>query len=206
MEVDGASKVAESNSESAITKTVTESDEKIEATSTTAAADGDASQADTSDAAAPSTIEIDDSSDDSNNQKLPSAQSNDAAVTQNEEAKSTESPSASVVDNKVEVVEKAVEPAPTVADVPASAPASTPADDAKVNDDVAHADDKPNAPAKDAVSVNDANSKPQEAANGTKQTSDAIPAIKIDEANENEKKTEKLVACKCTHRSRMGAS
>lgn len=51
-------------------------------------------------------------------------------------------------------------------------------------------------PAAQTVAVNNANSKPQEAANGTKQTSVAIPAIKIDEANENEKKHEKLVTCK----------
>lgn len=201
MEVDGESKVAASNSESAITKTVTESDEKFEATSTTAAADGDAAKADTSDAAAaapPSTIEIDDSSDDSNNQKLPSAQSNDAAVTDSDEVKSKDVPSASVVEKNVEV---AVDPTPAAADGPpvSTAPVATPADDANVNDDAnaANADDKRNAPAKDAV--NDANSKPQEAANGTKQTSDAVPAIKIDEANDNEKKTEKLVACKCAH-------
>lgn len=48
-----------------------------------------------------------------------------------------------------------------------------------------------------AVIANDANSKPQEAANGTKPTSVVVPAIKIDEANDNEKKIEKVVACKC---------
>lgn len=51
-------------------------------------------------------------------------------------------------------------------------------------------------PPSQTVTVNDTNSKPQEAANGTKQTSVAIPAIKIDEVNENEKKPEKLVTCK----------
>lgn len=193
MEVDDESKVSESNSESAITTTVTKTDEKVEATSTTATVD-ETPKADTNDAAAAvtatSTIEIDDSSDDSNNQKLPNAQSNDAAVTQSEDDKSTEPPSAPA-ENKVETVEKAsVEPIPTVADTTPAAPA--PVDEGKVNVDVASADSPP----KEVVTVNDANSKPQEAANGTKQTSEAIPAIKIDEANETEKKTEKLITCK----------
>lgn len=206
MEVDDESKVSESNSESAITTTVTKTDEKVEATSTTAATVDETPKADTNDAAAAtSTIEIDDSSDDSNNQKLPNAQSNDAAVTQIEDAKSTEpSSTPAATENKVETVEKvSVEPTPTAADTTPAAP--VPVDEAKVNVDVTSADTPP----KEVVTVNDANSKPQEAANGTKQTSEAIPAIKIDEANETEKKTDKLVTCKCeiedpvTHRSQF---
>lgn len=181
-------------SESAITETVKKSEEKAEATSTTAV-DGETAKVSTNDPAS-ATIEIDDSSDDSNNQqKLPNAQSNDDAVTQSEDAKSTELPSVPATETKAGAVEKSAEPA--VAPVVA-----TPINSKVSAAEVASTDQKQNAATNDdavtvTVTVNDANAKPQEAANGTKK--DAVPTIKIDEvANENEKKTEKLVTCKCS--------